>query len=80
MLLAEGPGVARGKKWKKKIILKLCENEYLQKISAQSIQPFGWLYATYIFTNVLFYYIDLKVFNQLIRNLFLIFIEALKLK
>ena len=47
MLLAEGPGVARGKNGKK-IILKLCENECLLKISAQTIQPFGWLYATYI--------------------------------
>ena len=29
------------------------------KNSAQSVQPFGRLYATYIFTNVLFYYLDL---------------------
>ena len=31
LLLAKGPGVARGK-----------------KILSQSVQPFGWLYATYI--------------------------------
>ena len=34
----------------------------LQKISAHSVQPFGRLYATYIY--VLFYYIDIKK-NQL---------------
>jgi len=30
----------------------------LTKKSAQSVQPFGRLYATYIYTNVLFYYTD----------------------
>ena len=29
-----------------------------QKISAHSVQPFGRLLVTYIYTNVLFYYID----------------------
>ena len=31
------------------------------KISAQSILPFGRLYATFIYTNVLFYYIDFAI-------------------
>ena len=30
----------------------------LQKISAHSVQPFGRLQGTYLYTNVLFYYID----------------------
>ena len=30
-----------------------------QKISAQSVQQFGRPYATFIFKNVLFYYIDI---------------------
>ena len=31
------------------------------KISAQLILPFGRLYATFIYTNVLFYYIDFAI-------------------
>ena len=33
-------------------------HECPQKNSAQSVQPFGRLSTTYIYTNVLFYYID----------------------
>ena len=32
--------------------------ECSQKISVHSVQPFGRLLVTYIYTNVLFYYID----------------------
>ena len=36
----------------------LATHEGPQKISAQWVQPFGRLYAIYLYTNVLFYYID----------------------
>ena len=65
--LAEGPGVARGKKKLLKKCWKFCccclkhppaTHECSQKISAHSVQPFGRLKATYIYANVLFYYIE----------------------
>ena len=37
-------------------------HECPQKNSAHSIQQFGRLYATYIYTNVLFYYTDIVFF------------------
>jgi len=42
--------------WRKKFLLKKCVST--KKMSVQSVQPFGRLYATYIYTNVLLYYID----------------------
>ena len=56
-ILAEGPGVARGKKQNKKNKKML-----KKKISAHLVQPFGRLYATYLYTNVLFYYIDKDIY------------------
>ena len=65
--LAEGPGVARGKKmfeqnFFEKTVKKMFEiffsnlaldtHECPQKISAQSVQPFGRLYATYIYIRM----------------------------
>ena len=56
--LAEGPGVARGKKiefFKPKI--PPVTHEFPQKVSAHSVQLFGRLYVTNIYTSALFYYI-----------------------
>ena len=65
VILAEGPGVAHGKKknfgfFLNKIFFSLCHPQAThkcpQKISAHSVQPFGRLWN--INTNFLFYYID----------------------
>ena len=72
-ILAEGPGIApekKNKKIKKKnnfeIFLAykhpLGSPECPKIFLAQSVQPFGRLYATYINMNVLFYYIDYFVY------------------
>ena len=42
--------------------------EFPQKISVRSFQPFGQLYATYTYTNVLFYYIEDR-YNAAIFNI-----------
>ena len=38
-------------------------HECPQKVSAQSVQPFGRLKGTYVYTNVMFYYIDEQLKN-----------------
>ena len=50
LTLAEGPGVARGKKNNKKNLnlFAYSTHECPAKNSAQSVQPFGRLYTTYI--------------------------------
>ena len=35
----------------------------VHKNSVHSVQPFGRLLVTYLYTNVLFYYIDLIIFK-----------------
>ena len=68
ILLAEEPCVARGIlffQWEKmSIFFSLYNtNELPQNISAQSVQPFGRLCATYIYTNVsLFYYYYMYIY------------------
>ena len=48
-----------------------------KKISVQSVQPFGWLYATY--TNVLFYYIeeDIRMHRKIIDDYCLYYLNDL---
>ena len=45
----------------------LATHECPQKISAQSVQSFGQLYATYLYTNVLFYYMDIQIYTYIHR-------------
>ena len=76
-LLAEGPGVTQRKKKhfeKKKVEIFFClrhppdNREFPLTISAHSVQPFGRLYATYlyIYMNVLFYYTDIFTFTKIL--------------
>ena len=67
ILLAEEPCVARGIlffQWEKMSIFfsQYYTNELPQNISAQSVQPFGRLCATYIYTNVSLFYLLLHVY------------------
>jgi len=56
-IIDEGPGVARGKQ--NFVFLVITRPSMSpQKNSAKLVQPFCRLYATYIYTNILFYYID----------------------
>ena len=68
-VLAEGPGVARGKKILKKKFRKKNFGFFLayvtprpQKISSQSVQPFVWpaIGNIYIYDCLVIYYIDRK--------------------